>query len=80
MAAVYTLKSFLTPYYFVQKVLTVHFAPPASGYAAVVGAVFFRCPPGKTSLQELALQFLASPPGTHGFAGGSLPLVAGSSG
>ena len=55
------------------------FAPPVNDGVAGVDAVFIRCLPVKPSLQELVHLFPALAPGTHGFAGGNLPLVAGSS-
>ena len=51
-----------------------------SGGLVVVGALFSGCPPGKPSSSELVRHFPRLPPGTHGFAGGGLPLEAGCTG
>ena len=45
-----------------------------SGAFVVVGADFWGYPPGKLPSPELVHHFLVLPPGTHGFAGGGLPL------
>ena len=49
-------------------------AAPVSGGIVGVGVGFFGCPPGKTSSPKLVLLFPVLPPGTHGFAGGTLPF------
>jgi hypothetical protein len=56
------------------------FSPPMRGAVAVDGAVLWGCPPGKLPSPELVRHVLRLPPGTHGFAGGSVPSQAGPAG